>query len=102
MSNQEIVLASIYRAIDELNELEPTERRIEKMPDTPLYGPASVLDSLGLVNLIIAIENEVDESCGATLTIADERAMSRKESPFRTIQSLADYIVRRLEEGGSA
>jgi hypothetical protein len=34
----------------------------------------------------------VEETFGVALTLADERALSMKESPFRSIVSLADYI----------
>jgi hypothetical protein len=33
--------------------------------------------------------------------LADERALSMKESPFRSIQSLADYIALRINEAGN-
>jgi len=45
-----------------------------------------------LVNLIVTIEREVEDSFGVALTLADERALSMNASPFRSIQSLADYI----------
>jgi hypothetical protein len=45
-----------------------------------------------LVSLIVAIEREVEDIFGVTLTLVDERALSMKESPFRSIQSLVDYI----------
>ena len=44
------------------------------------------------MSLIIGIEREVEDTFGMALTLADERALSMRESPFRSIQSLADYI----------
>ena len=40
----------------------------------------------------MTIEREVEETFGVALTLADERALSMSASPFRSIQSLADYI----------
>jgi hypothetical protein len=34
----------------------------------------------------------VEDTFGAAVALADERALSMKASPFRSIQSLADYI----------
>jgi hypothetical protein len=34
----------------------------------------------------------VEDAFGVALTLADERALSMNASPFRSIQSLADYI----------
>jgi acyl carrier protein len=70
----------------------PPDRQLIKARETRLLGSQSVLDSMHLVNLIVAIEREVEDIFGVMLTLVDERALSMKKSPFRSIQSLADYI----------
>ena len=70
----------------------PPDRQLIKAPETLLLGSKSVLDSMRLVSLIVAIEREVEDTFGIALTLANERALSLKVSPFRSIQSLADYI----------
>jgi acyl carrier protein len=70
----------------------PTDRQLIKAPETRLLSSQSVLDSMHLVSLIVTIEREVEETFGVALTLADERALSMSASPFRSIQSLADYI----------
>jgi len=70
----------------------PSDRQLIKAPETRLLGSQSVLDSMHLVSLIVTIEREVEDAFGVALTLADERALSMKASPFRSIQSLADYI----------
>jgi len=92
MNNSETMVAAIYRAIDWINEELPVDRKIIKAPETKLLGPKSVLDSMRLVTLIVTTEREIQEAFGVAHTLADERALSMKESPFRSIQSLADYI----------
>jgi acyl carrier protein len=92
MNDPENIVAAIYRAVDWINGELPQHRRLAKVPGTRLLGSESVLDSMHLVSLIIAIEREVEDTFGVALTLADERALSMKESPFRSIQSLADYI----------
>ena len=64
---------------------------------TVLFGKDSILDSMGLVNIIIDIESRfLDEDIEISLT--SEKAMSRRNSPFRTVSTLADYIVEQIEE----
>jgi acyl carrier protein len=92
MNDPENIVAAIYRAVDWINGELPQDRQLVKAPETRLLGSQSVLDSMHLVSLIIAIEREVEDTFGVALTLADERALSMKESPFRSIQSLADYI----------
>ena len=92
MNDPENIVAAIYRAVDWINGELPPDRQLIKAPETRLLGSQSVLDSIHLVSLIVAVEREVEDAFGVAVTLADERALSMKESPFRSIQSLADYI----------
>ncbi len=65
--------------------------------DTPIFGAKSNIDSLGLVTLLINIEQKIEDEMNVNITIADERAMSQKNSPFRTIKSLTDFIIDKLK-----
>jgi acyl carrier protein len=69
---------------------------------TRLVGEHAVLTSLALVSLIVEVEQTLEDDFGATVTLADERALSQRHSPFRTIGTLADYVGRLLAEGGGA
>jgi acyl carrier protein len=92
MNDPENIIAAIYRAVDWINGELPPDRQLIKAPETRLLGSQSALDSMHLVSLIITIEREVEDAFGVGLTLVDERALSMKESPFRSIRSLADYI----------
>jgi len=61
--------------------------------ETVLLGKSSHFDSLGLVNYIVDVEQALEDELGIAVTLADERAMSQTRSPFRTVQSLTDYIM---------
>ena len=61
-------------------------------------GRGGALDSLGLVNLIVAVEQVIETATGQSITLADERALSQKNSPFANIGSLAVYIQTLLNE----
>jgi acyl carrier protein len=98
MDTPEKVLTAIYRAVDLINAELPPDRQLSKTPETLLLGSQSVLDSLHLVSLLINIEREVEDTLGVALTLANERALSMKESPFRTIESLASYIGVLISE----
>lgn len=94
------VIEVVYDAVDELNQGLPSEEHLEKHPETVLLGPDGRLDSLGLVNLIVDTEERVEDRFGVVVSVADEKAMSLKRSPFRTIGTLSDYIARLLQEAG--
>jgi acyl carrier protein len=92
MDDPENIVTAIYRAVDWINGELPPDRQLIKAPETRLLGSQSVLDSMHLVSLIVTVEREMEDAFGVALTLADERALSMNASPFRSIQSLADYI----------
>ena len=100
MLDHDRLIETIFDAIDEINEQSPEEQRLEKSADTVLFGESGKLDSLGLVNLIVATEQQLEENFDVALTIADEKAMSQKNSPFRTVGTLAEYISKLLQDSG--
>jgi acyl carrier protein len=61
---------------------------------TFLIGEGAVLDSLGLVTAVLEIERRLADEHEVVMVLADERAMSRRNSPFRSVQALADYICQ--------
>lgn len=69
--------------------------------ETRLIGQGAILDSLGLVSLIVEVEQRLSDELGVDLILADERAMSQKRSPFRSIGALADYIYDLITEQGA-
>lgn len=60
--------------------------------DTALFGAAGLLDSMGLVTLVVEVEQHLADQFGWLVTLADDRAMSQRNSPFRSVGALADYI----------
>lgn len=86
------ITALVFRAIDEVNFLLPKDNRIDKDVHAILSGTGTTLDSLGLVNLVVAVEQEIEKSLGKSIILADERAMKLENNPFRTIESLVAYI----------
>lgn len=70
-------------------------------PDTALYGEGGLLDSLGVATLVMELEVRLDERHGVAVVLADDKAMSRRSSPFRTFGSLRDYTWERVEKAQS-
>ncbi|MBG0860715.1 MAG: hypothetical protein IQL11_14535 [Bacteroidales bacterium] len=66
--------------------------------DTILFGKDSVIDSIGLVTIIVEVESRISEDLNITISLADEKALSQKNSPFKTIKSLTDYINKTLNK----
>jgi acyl carrier protein len=88
------VQQSVRRAVAEFNHGE--ERPLSDAPETVLLGPSGAVDSLGLVRLVMTVERQVEDDFSVGVSLTDEKAMSQRNSPFRTVGSLADYIVECL------
>ena len=86
------ILAIIYAAIDELNGQSIKGLKIQKNAETQLLAKGSGLDSLAFVNLIVAVEGQLETSLGLSIVLVDEYSMSLQENPFRTVGSLASYV----------
>lgn len=98
MISRDSILKIIYDVAKETNEEQPADRQLKTTPDTVLFGQGSVLDSLGLVGLVVAVEAKIEQAFSTPVALTDDRAMSQRNSPFRTIGSLAEYIETLLNE----
>ena len=97
MARNEKVVEAVFKAVDEVNQQLAREQHVDKSVDTVLTGPSAKLDSLGLVNFIVATEQEIEKEFGMIISLADESAMSQIKSPLTTIGALVDYISTLLE-----
>jgi D-alanine--poly(phosphoribitol) ligase subunit 2 len=98
MADKQKITELIYSAFDTINEELPKKNRLEKKNDEIIFGDGGKLDSLGLVNLIVSIESIIDEELDKQIVIANEKAMSMKNSPFRNVDTLAEFILELLNE----
>jgi hypothetical protein len=89
---EELVLAALRNA----NLARDPSAQLAVAPGAPIFGSGSPLDSLGLVALLLDIEDALRDG-GTPLVLSDDRAVSQKRSPFRTVTSLVDYIESLLQ-----
>jgi acyl carrier protein len=67
--------------------------------DTTLFGQGGILDSMGLVSVVVALEQAIEDKFNVNISLADAKAMSQKHSPYRTIGALADYAGGLMQGG---
>lgn len=95
---REKISTIVLGTLEEFNATYEKNIPLELGEETPLFGKEGVLDSLGLVSLIVMIEQAIEDEMGVSLILADEKAMSQKTSPFLKINLLVEYIHRLMEE----
>jgi len=92
--NKDDIIEIIYLAIDDYNQIN-TANLLNKDLNTLLYGQEGKLDSLGLVNLILAIEERLLDKYNKNISLADDKAFSEKTSPFSNVSTLAEFIYKK-------
>lgn len=94
--------AAVTAAVDEINLSQADDAQISKDADAVLFGDGSALDSVGLVQVVMAAEAHLADATGLDVVLASEAAMSRKRSPYRSLKLLAEYAVEMAAEDGAA
>ena len=96
MDREDKVLSIIYHVIDELN-LNYSSDKIQKKLEAKLTGEGGILDSLGLVELLVQIEEKLYTEFQISLNLSDTKRLSSVLNPFLTVGTLKDHILHQLE-----
>ena len=97
MDQKERIRNIVLEAIDELNEQLPSDRQLGNSNETALFGKSGAVDSFGLVNLLVAIEEKIDHEFGVSINIADLNMIAWDSNPFKSIGNLIDHVASILE-----
>ena len=96
MSKKEDIEALIIESVRLLAEDFEIESLESPNSATLLYGIGGSLDSMALVNLIADIEDAISEKFSISISLADEKAISARLSPYRSVTSLAEAVIERM------
>jgi len=92
---KEKTLNIVISSVKFLNEYLESEYLKEPTEKTLLYGSGTI-SSLNLVMLLSDIEKTIKKEMGKSIVIADDKAMSSINSPFKDVKSLANFIISKL------
>jgi len=95
--DRSVVLKIIMTCLGHISDKEEQVSESTAIYDYSIPG-GKKLDSLSLVTLIVDIEQKLEDDYEVVLILADDKAMSQKRSPFRSVRTLADYICQLMEE----
>lgn len=66
-------------------------------PETKLFGQAGLIDSIGLVHLIVFLEKKIVTLGMPKVSLVSSKAMSAKSSPFKDVGTLSLFIEEKLK-----
>lgn len=81
-------------AIDCVNELLPDDEPLSKEKGTVLLGQDGQLDSMGFVNLVAAVEEELEKQLGIRSVLVDELMKVNGILTVGGLHELLERIVR--------
>ncbi|MDR1270796.1 MAG: hypothetical protein LBK82_14870 [Planctomycetaceae bacterium] len=90
----------LHDIVIDINDELPNDHQIVFDKDTIIWGHEGVLDSFGLVTVLVKIESALASHYDKPIRLIDSRAMSQTSSPLRTLGTLADYIQTTLKANG--
>ncbi len=94
--DQHTLEGSILSVLTRLNEDLPAAERIPIDPSTPIMGDGGALDSLGIANFLVAMEEDLERSFGASVALSDQDLLGLFEEPTVTVRSFAAFVLNRL------
>ena len=95
---KDVVDSIVFKGLSVLNNELPENGKIKINDKTPLFGVNAEIDSLSLVSLIVDIETELNSEFDMEISLTDDRAMTRSESPFLNVETLTSYILELAQE----
>jgi acyl carrier protein len=92
------VMDAIYKALEDINRQRPASDQLALAPDTPLVGPHAKLDSLGLVNLIVAVEQHVADDLDAEIVLSEDRTLAEADTVMADVTALTRHVKILIQE----
>jgi acyl carrier protein len=95
MSRSEQITRAVLACVEDVNTQMPDGAKLRVDVDCPVLGPGSVLDSLGLLNLLVAVEERLSAELGLNVDLLDEDLLADRNGPLRTVGTLIDHVEAR-------
>jgi acyl carrier protein len=97
MNNADRIRAAVYRTIHAVNDLLPDGQTLAINDDVVLVGQTATLDSMGFVNFIVALEEELEQELHRGFNIADLLAMQgHDQTSALTVADVITLLENRL------
>jgi len=97
MTRGELIERAVFDAVEDLNAQLPAAQRLSRTRATPLVGPGATLDSLGLINLIAALQRRVEDAFGVRLTLAEGELLAGGTGEVSSLGGLIAVVEGMLD-----
>ncbi len=87
----------LFDVIDQLNRHRPKDDQLDKSETTILSGEGGHLDSLDLINFILAVEQMLEKEFHTSIVLTDNGVLSSDDGPLQSVASFAGYLAEQLQ-----
>ena len=99
MIERDQIRSTVFRAIDRVNELSLDEGALVNGEADVLVGDGAALDSMGFVNFVVAVEEEMAEVSDRPLDLVQVlNSPDSNGAPVSTVGQLIDYLYNSLQQ----
>lgn len=95
-SNMDKIITLIYASLDEIESFIDLESPLKKDLDQPLFTKNGPLDSMGLVNLLITLEEKIDSEFNKSVQLMRADFLQTEQNPLASVESLSIYVFGML------
>jgi acetyltransferase-like isoleucine patch superfamily enzyme/acyl carrier protein len=92
------IVALVLRAVVSVNEMLPEGSRMLEHVSSSLAQPNGPLDSLGVMNLLVAVEDEAEREFGRRPNLTEIGNAPEDSLAVSSIGSLANFVAERLKK----
>ncbi len=82
--------------LERMNTYLPAAERFNYGPESTIMGDGGALDSLGLANFIVAMEEAFEQEYNTSLSLSDQDLTDLFEERSVTVRSFAEHIAERI------
>jgi hypothetical protein len=82
--------------LQRMNEDLPAEDRVPLEPEAVIMGEGGLLDSLGIANFIVGMEEAIEQGFKRSVPLSDQDLADLFEEPSITVRSFAQLVLDRL------
>ena len=95
----ETIYSVVMNTLEQINQSRDSAIDLTPGREIVLYGRNGVFDSLGLVGFLVSLEEAIQDELGKTVTLATEKAVSRRVSPFSSVAALIQFVAEEVTHG---
>lgn len=96
MPTPETIEQLVLGVLSRMNEDLPASERVAWEASTPIVGDGGLLDSLGMANFLVQVEEAVEDQCGIDLSLSDQDLMDLFEESSLTVRAFSSSLSRKL------